>query len=98
MSIGDSPESLSQAMLVGCNVSRRIGRNLPPFGGARRREQLSNILLLLLLLLLLSINYYLSMLCMSMIIYPCYACYACYARMVNTCYASTWWNSQARKL
>ena len=26
MSIGDFPESLSQAMLVGCNVSRRIGR------------------------------------------------------------------------
>ena len=24
--IGDFPESLSQAMLVGCNVSRRIGR------------------------------------------------------------------------
>ena len=28
MSIGDFPESLSQAMLVGCNVSRRIGRKL----------------------------------------------------------------------
>ena len=27
MSIGDFPESLSQTMLVGCNVSRRIGRN-----------------------------------------------------------------------
>ena len=26
MSIGDFPESLSQAMLVGCNVSREIGR------------------------------------------------------------------------
>ena len=25
MSIGDFPESLSQAMLVGCNVSREIG-------------------------------------------------------------------------
>ena len=28
MSIGDFPENLSQAMLVGCNVSRRIGRTL----------------------------------------------------------------------
>ena len=27
MSIGDFPESLSRAMLVGCNVSREIGRN-----------------------------------------------------------------------
>ena len=26
MPIGDFPESLSQAMLVGCNVSREIGR------------------------------------------------------------------------
>ena len=26
MSMGDSPESLSQAMLVGCSVSREIGR------------------------------------------------------------------------
>ena len=26
MSIGDFPESLSQAMLAGCNVSREIGR------------------------------------------------------------------------
>ena len=29
MSIGDLPESLSQAMLVGCNVSREIGRMAP---------------------------------------------------------------------
>ena len=28
MSIGDFPESLSQAMLVGCNVSREIGRSI----------------------------------------------------------------------
>ena len=34
MSVGDFPESLSQAMLVGCNVSREIGRN---FGYARRQ-------------------------------------------------------------
>ena len=27
--IADFPESLSQAMLVGCNVSREIGRRLP---------------------------------------------------------------------
>ena len=27
-STGDFPESLSQAMLVGCNVSREIGRRL----------------------------------------------------------------------
>ena len=27
MSIGDFPESLSQAMLAGCNVSRETGRN-----------------------------------------------------------------------
>ena len=27
MSIGDFPESLSRAMLVGCNVSREIGRS-----------------------------------------------------------------------
>ena len=26
MSIGDFPEDLSQAMVVGCNVSREIGR------------------------------------------------------------------------
>ena len=26
--IGSFPESLSQAMLVGCNVSREIGRNM----------------------------------------------------------------------
>ena len=31
MSIGDFPESLSRAMLVGCNVSREIGRT--PCGG-----------------------------------------------------------------
>ena len=31
MSIGDFPENLSQAMLVGCNVSRGIGR-------AKRRD------------------------------------------------------------
>ena len=38
--IGDSPESLSQAILVGCNISRRIGRNtntqtvfIQPVGG-----------------------------------------------------------------
>ena len=28
MSIGDFPESLSQAMLVGCHVSRGIGRSV----------------------------------------------------------------------
>ena len=30
MSIGNLPESLSQAMLVGCNVSREIGRTHVP--------------------------------------------------------------------
>ena len=28
MAIGDFPESLSQAMLVGCDVSREIGRTI----------------------------------------------------------------------
>ena len=30
MSVGDFPENLSQAMLVGCNASREIGRNPHP--------------------------------------------------------------------
>ena len=34
--IGDFPESLSQAMLVGCNVSREIGRTLFSFACFRR--------------------------------------------------------------
>ena len=37
MSIGDFPEILSQAMLVGCNVSREIGSTELPAGPRRPR-------------------------------------------------------------
>ena len=41
MSIGDFPESLSQAMLVGCKVSRRIGHRPVPSRRNSRSEFLN---------------------------------------------------------
>ena len=47
MSIGDFPESLSRAILVGCNVSRRIGRMSDLYDVADLFQRCENIVYLM---------------------------------------------------